>query len=283
MVNNVTENVLIDYRLYDPTKSLFGNKRDKAKFTTLRCSMSETCPALAQGKCAVWHGLGGTHCPYGRRQSETGYTPRAQKFRSWLRERREQVLDIKQLSPWRKIARIGDYVFFPYPFWSIDMKAVDQRYRHGFFSSPDLFLPADIFTIDLFEKIINARPRAMMGGEITDYQKETVPQIIMHTQEEMPNFYKAWATKHPETAKRFKVLDYTGRKAYLKTVRPGSVFPSDDGNMIWDGERLIVESYQSIFVPVRKCEKCTLTILPSDDTVIEIVDNNQVDDGTKFL
>lgn len=209
-----TKKKLIDYRLYDPTKSLFGNKKDRARFTTLHCSGSDICPAFAIGKCAVWHGLGGTRCPYGTRNTAEGFTPRARKFRTWINDKREKVKGVKQLGRLDKIMPIGDYIFFPYPHWSIDAKWVDSKYRHGFLSSPDLFLPLEMFTVDFFERIINARPRAMMGGEIKSYQLETVPAIIMHTEENLSEFFLEWCVKYPETAKKYAKRDYVGRKAF---------------------------------------------------------------------
>lgn len=275
---------LIDWRMYDPSKpNLFGKKSDRAVFTTLTCSNSDNCPAYKRGGCAVWNGLGGTHCPYGKRMEEEGFTPRAQKYRNWIRERREQVAGIEQLTAWKKIAVIGDYVYFPYSFWSIGMKSIDQRFRDGAFNDPDKFLPREMFTVDLFDRIVNARPRALMGGEITKYQAEIVPKIILHTRQELPDFFDEWIKKYPKTAKRFESLNYVGMRAYLKTLRPGARFTHKNGEMFWDGRVLRIEDYNSVSFPLNKWESATLIITPSDETIIEITDNEQVTEFTKFV
>lgn len=279
----MTEYKLIDWRLYDPRKSLFGSKKDKAKFRTLKCSMSHSCDAYASGQCAVWSGLG-TRCPYGKITVEVGFTQRAMKFGSWIRERERKVKDLAQLNERRSLARVGEFVFFPYSHWSIDFPGIAPEFRSSLFSSGTKFIPVEVFTIDFFEKVVNHRPRSMFGSFITKYQDEIVPKMVMHLEEVMPGFFDEWSSKYPETARRFRESkSYVGRKAYLTTIKAGSVLPYKSGEMRWDGDALEITGFDSVFLPVRKLESVVIKAIPTDGAIVEITDDAQVTSETRFV
>ena len=269
---------LIDYRLYNPTKSLFGNKNDKAEFRQLFCS-NDDCNARNNGQCTMWS-LSGGKCPYGRMTFEKGFTRRARKFRSWINEREKQVEGIKQLRECSKMEQIGEYIYFNYPYWYQDYR-IERDMKNGTLPERKTFYTYDEFTVEFFQRIINAYPQAIFGGTITDFQKKTVPEIIMHCEEQLPEFFNQWSKKYPDTAKRFEKKDYKGRTALLNTIRPGAVFHENGEKITWDGSELIMNDYSSVFLPVNN-GPVTVKIVPSPETTIKITNNDQVSDETIF-
>lgn len=272
---------LIDYRLYNPKNSLFGSKKDKAKFRTLYCTASDVCRAYKNNTCTMWK-MGGSKCPYASMNVEEGFTQRARKFHSWVSERKERVKDIKQLKAAGKIELINEYIYFPYAHWYLD-KSVPVENKGGYFSNGPQFFLLDVFTIDLFQKIVNARPHAMMGGEITSYQKEVVPKIVMHTEEQLPDFFNQWKDKYKDTYERFKVKDYVGRLALVKTLKKGTKIQHKYGNIIWDGKYAVIDNFDLSFSPIKEYSNASLKLTLEDNASIKITSNDQVSGITKFV
>lgn len=270
---------VVDWRLYDPKNSMFGGKKDKARMTKVLCANSENCEIFKRGACTMFETLI-QKCPYGKWRVEHGFTQKARGFHKWIEARREEVKDIPQLSGWRKIANVGEYIYFPYAHWTLDNGVKFNGNRANFLSNGDAFIPKDQFTIDLFQSIVIARPRAIMGGEITSYQEKEVPKIVLHCREEMPEFFREWAEKYPETASRFEVVNHVGRKAYVKTLKVGAVVKVSKNVGQWDGTKMIFEDYKIILPDIRG--KNYLEVIPNDDAVVTITDNSQVDEKTKF-
>lgn len=274
---------IVDWRLYDPRNSIFkGSGNDRAEFKTVRCNNSENCSAFKRGQCTMFN-FSGERCPYGSRRREEGFTQRARKYSSWIAEKRESVNGIPQLNTLDKVAIIGEYIFFPYPHWSLNFNHPGIK-SGGFFSSGTQFIKKELFTVELFEKIINVRPQAMMGGTIKSYQEEVVPKIAMEVSEELPEFYAEWEKAYPETASRFKEKNYVGRKAYLNTVVPGSVFTKGNIKFTWSGGVLKCEGMKSPLGHIIWAGKGEYIsqYTPTDNDIVTIEDNSQVDCNTKF-
>jgi hypothetical protein len=278
---------LIDYRLYNPKTSPFRtSKNDKAVFTAVHCSNSENCDAFKNGSCVMWAGLYGHKCPYGRKKNQEGYSQRAYKFSEWISAKKQSVEGIKQLDACpQKMCSIGEYVYFPYPHWTLDKSVpMVEEDRANMISDgvARQFINQVLFTIDLIEHIINARPQALFGGEITSYQKEVVPKIVQHLREVFPERFKKWSKKYPETAEKFNLDDYVGRMAYVRTLKPGCVVVKKDCSMKWDGEYLITEEFTSVFLPIERPDYVYLKMKPGEQTTIKITSNDQVYSETEF-
>jgi hypothetical protein len=270
---------LIDYRLYDPTKALLGKKSDKAYIRKLYCSLPD-CKIRKNNGCIMWNNR---NCPYGNITYEEGYTRRAKKYYTWIKDKQDSVKEIKDhLSDYDKIGIVGDYIYFPYPFWSMDT-SIDISNRETFLTNGQVLFKKDKFTIDLFEKIINAKPYSLMGPEIKSYSEKTVPEIINHTEEEVPDFYKQWAEKYPETAKQFIIKNHIGRTAILITCNKDSEFVTDKGIMKWDGKYITIDNYRPLFSPIKNFKSSKMIFEPSEKTTVIITDNNQVNKQTKFI
>lgn len=277
-------NKIIDWRIFDPANSIFkSSKNERATFRKTICNNAENYQAYKNGGCtALEH-----ECPYSKIDFKTGYTQRAAKHFKWISEARESVKGIPQLNLYKKIAKVGDYIFFPYRHWYTDTKITTSEitkdtYRYaGGFSHPFPFIKKSDFTIDLFNNILNADPRTLFGNErITRYAKEIVPIIVQHTKEEMPEFWEEFAVKYPDVANKYQELDCIGRRAYVKTLKKGCSFKTKKELFHWDGKQMTIKNYDGIFLPIDG--EATLIVVPNDDAIIEIVDNCMVDSNTKF-
>lgn len=276
---------LIDYRLFDPRRpSLFKTKaNERAEFRRLFCCGSDRCQLFAIGSCTMWR-LFGPPCPYGKFQFESGPTKRSVKISEWVGTRKEMVKGMSQLdSAGTKMYEIGDYIFFPYPHWTLaDNVSLEKNERATLIGGGIEYIPRERFTIDFFQKIVVGRPRALFGGEITSYQRDVIPSIVLHLSESFPEIFVEWEAKYPDTASRFAVKNYIGRSAIITTLPVGTVIPHKDGEMVWNGEVLIVSNYESVFLPV-DAETAQLTITPKPGANIKITRNEQVGPDTKFI
>ena len=83
---------LISISVYDPKNSIFmGSKSDKARCRRFFCAR-EDC-VLRQNKQCIMAGVslfGAPYCPYGRVESETGFTPRAKGYHTWVTTRKHE-------------------------------------------------------------------------------------------------------------------------------------------------------------------------------------------------
>lgn len=271
---------LIDYRLYDPSKAIFGNRKDKSKFTTLYCSNKHNCNLYSKGQCVMWSGLWGNRCEFGLKKVEEGYTSRASKFNYWLGERRKKVEGIKQLdSAPDKVAKVGDKIYFPYPHWYM-ISDLPKILQGSAFNSL-YWIPENMFNVELLKIILQGTPFALMGGAIMSYKDKIVPKIVEHLKEEMPDLYSELENKYPEITSKFKNVNYIGRKAYVDTIVKNVIFNIErKGDCFWNGQQLIFEDYNMSFSPVKG--KTEVRITPNENETIEITSNDMVDLNTKF-
>lgn len=280
----IPEGKLIDYRIYDPSRpTLFkSSKNDRAECRLLYCTGHEKCDAYKEGCCVMWK-FNGQRCPYGTKTYESGYTRRAGKFYDWIKERRKRVEGIEQLDDQKVVCKIGEYIYLPYPHWTLASNVqLSENERGGFFSEGTQFIQQERFTTEFFESIVTAHPQAMMGGEIRSYQKEVVPRMVLHMEEVFPKFFDTWAERYPKTAERFAVRNYVGRKAVITTLKVGATIPDRKGEMMWDGTHIIIDDYDDAFLPI-KCERAKVVAVPKQNATIEITSNDQVDKDTKFV
>jgi ribosomal protein S17E len=151
------------------------------------------------------------------------------------------------------------------------------------FTKGNCFLPKQNFTIDNIINICEFRPYAMMGGEITSYQKEEVPKFIKHLSEIMSNIYNELCSKYDRAKIVVDTYSHIGRKAILNTINPnvGKLIDIHKGEWIWDGEYLTSFNSKASFLLVNKFSE--MRIKPEEGCEIIITDNNQVNENTKFL
>lgn len=279
---------VIHTHLYDPSApSLFKSMaNDKAEFTAIHCGNSANCGLFARGECVLRTILFASACPYGHVTKEVGPTKRAKGFRSWIDKRPLYKGATRDLSsPVNKVCIVGDYIFLPYAHMNMN-EGVPYLYHSKFFSSGSSFMFLKDFTLETVLSIVDFKPQAFMGGEITTYQKEVIPVFLTHMKEVMPKMYENILKARPERAGVLRTN--IGRKAFLSSLRPGVVVTKyhKENNLstqhwTWDGEFLTSEDAGMSFAIVGY-DECLVRLKPKPHEVVEITSDDQVDEDTRY-
>lgn len=271
---------IVHFNLYDPTNSLFkSSASEKAEIQYVDCSCTD-CPLLKAGQCAANRFLGS--CIYGKKRRETGYTKRANNYRRWIVEKREEFKGVPYLKiPPNKMAFIGDYVYLPYA----HMNNVDSPVAFGqkssiFWAGSD-FLPKEHWNIKTVISIINFRPKSLMGHEIPSYQKEQIPLFIQHLREVDPDMWRQLIEVRPDLNKS---PNYVGRMAKLKTLNQNIKVKIKDVDYEWTGKELVCRQVEGLSWDFRlESDSCEIRIVPKDNYEIKIQSNDWVNENTEFV
>jgi hypothetical protein len=275
---------IIHASVFDPSRALFrSSKKDPSTCTLVKCNNSENCGLYSRGEC-TYISMFPNRCPYGNRSTEIGPTMRSKKCYGWVSERKGIYSEYfgKLKDAGYVIAKIGDYIYLPYSHITMN-KSVPFLEHSNFFVSGNPFLPVEHFDLGTVKSICNFTPQAMMGGEITRYQKESVPMFIKHWGESglMPELYMEFMGLDSRV-KEIEQSSNVGRKAILQTLNPNiGVF--NDGKKetwAWDGTYLTSSNCDSdVFMIVKASE---IRIKPKENSVVVVTDDRQVNKNTKF-
>ncbi len=266
---------LINVTVYEPHQSLFKcGRNDKAEVRKFYCSKKSECDYLKENTC-LNVGAMGRPCPYGSCRSTEGFTKKARAYHDWIRKQKEENKDFlwKISSAPKRIAKIGEEWSLPYAFMNMN-KSV------GFMSEGQPIL-TELNTEVIF-KLINFKPQAMFGGEITDYQKKHVPKFLKDLQVYYPELFANLTAAHPEIITRIAEYSYVGRYALVSTLKEGCKISASGGTWEWDGEYLISTNYKTSFFDVGYTE-IYMKIKPKEGEKIKITSDDQVSDSTTFL
>jgi hypothetical protein len=186
----------IHHHIWRPHKGLFGNyNRERAKSILIMCNADE-CTLHSVGMCACL-GVLPERCPHGQRKIDVGWTKRAKKYLTWIKQREERHADVPKLKSGGDfgLSICGDYIYLPYA--HMGMSEDYRVHREPFCRSSIKFIPREKMTPSLVHHICQARPMAMMGGEITDYQRKSVPTFLLHLKERLPELATQVTEAHP--------------------------------------------------------------------------------------
>ena len=180
----MSEPKVIHANIYNPSHSIFKTSRnEKAQCQTITCINSD-CPLLAKGQCYA-RGIFTPRCPYGRANVEHGPTRRAQKFYRWVSDKSKEHKGVPYLDiPEEKMEFIGEYVLLPYSHMNM-CKEVPFLRHSSLFISGSPFLPIEEWNLQTVVQLLDFRPHALMGGEITSYQKEIIPKFLLYKEREL--------------------------------------------------------------------------------------------------
>lgn len=280
----MSEFKVIHANIYDPTHSVFKtSKNDKAQCQTVECS-NTSCPLLAKGQCYA-RGVFTPRCPYGRASVEYGPTRRSSKFYKWVSDKREKHKGVPYLNmPEDKIAFIGEYVLLPYS--HMDMNKAVPFLRHSNVFVPGYpFVSIQHWNLQTVLAIIDFKPQAMMGGEITTYQKDVVPKFLLHLRESDSEMWSQLVKIRPQYD---VVPNHVGRKAILQTLNYPITWSTKHDKypvtLTWDGKFVTTTSqiaFSSTWCDM-KAESVNITIVPKVRTEVVVQSNDWVNSNTEF-
>lgn len=268
----------------NPAHGLFKNYKDRCQCKIILCSNSSNCELYAKNQCSFLRTLGSMSCPYGKNNWETGFTGRARGYSEWIQTRKEKYKDIlfKIKDYTDGIFIVGDYVFVSYPHMNLN-KDVPFLSQGSIFSSGSYFMKKEDFTVENILKMINFKPYALMGGEITSYQKEVVPKFIKCLKETQPKLFEEVAKQLPTLHQIYEEnKSNVGRKAILQTLKPnvGVFTDCHKADWVWDGIYLTSINSHASFMLINKFTE--IKIKPADNVEVTITSDEQVTAETKF-
>lgn len=268
-------------------KGIFGGRETPLEASVISCDKHDSCSYFKDNQCMAIRGFS-SGCKFGSERTVKGYTSRAQKYHQFRNKWREHEQYGKLKRPSDKLGLVDGVVVFPYSYVRIKVSEDGKPFLNSpSFNSETAHIDYDKFTSDFIYQICTFRPQAMMGGEITDYQKKTVPLFLAHLKEVLPEKYEEFINQYESYS---DAIDYVGREALLNTIKPSVVhyeassYPKFNEEWIWDGKLLTYDNgYVSSFNIAKDCEIKEIVIKPSDDTAIKISSNEQVLDTTVFI
>jgi len=274
----MSESLLVSAFVRNPNDSLFKSpKNDKAECICVHCSCPQgKCGLQARGECSILGGIMLSKvCPYGRLTREQGFTTRAQKFSSWIADRKKQHENTPSLNHATvKLAVVGDYMFLPYA------------------HMPESFVRLANWNSSVAVCLLERRPKDFFGGVIQRYQAEIVPLFASHLREECPEIWREVIAMRPAFDTE---PDHVGRKALVRTLKPGiqwrvagryaSKYPVE---WTWDGTNLSTTSrhvYNDVWGGIGRGrdDNIHIRMTPSEDATVVVQDNAWVTDDTVFV
>lgn len=266
---------LIHCNIFRPHRAIFKQGQNcRAEVQTISCCNYDDCGLLNRKECSFRISFGSSRCPYGKYSRYEGFTRRAHKYHSWISEQEKKYEGIENLNhPSDMMAIVGDYIFLPY--------AHMNMYESLPWEGP--FLKREDFTVENIIELINFRPQAMFGGEITSYQKEVPPKFLKHLSEQMSDLFTQIIATDKSAEQRFKEYTNIGRKAVLETTTPniGAFKDIHGGLWKWDGETLRSTNSHASFMLVNKFKE--LILVPEKKQKVVITDEGQVNEETVFV
>lgn len=274
---------LIHAHIFNPANSLFKSVRNnRSELHLVYCDNSENCDLYKKGQCIRRKTLGG-YCQYGKNSIQQGHTKKARGFSKQILDWENKYKDIPKLTDPNKfdLALIGDYIYLPYAHinFSRDNNHVLAQFtaKSGFLGT-EAFIHKDNWNIQNILHIVEHRPQALFGHEISSYQKEEVPKFINSLKNFSPQLYAELCIRKPYLVNI--VQNYVGRTAVLKTLNPFEFIDHPGKNyakkFIWDGEKLICENWFSL----GSYNSGKFILYPDDKATIKVEKNEWVSENS---
>lgn len=272
---------IIDVHLYDPSDyGLYTKipKTEKAFIEIFHCKLKDSCPIYREGGCVkrelLAFGNRGS-CPYSSSEKVIGYSRKASKFYDWVKEIKAKYKDtlFALKAPKEKVYSVGEYYYLPFITlswcWEASFKSL---FTHRFIKKTDL-------TAEVLTKILTYKPKAIMGGEITDYQNKDIPNLIKSIIRYSPELTEI--LRETGLNVDLSVPSNVGRKAVLQTLNLNIYVRIKDDRFFWDGTKLKAISRLSVICLLPGEWEVYLT--PSSRLEVIIENENQVNENTEFL
>ncbi len=265
------------------TVGLYGDGSRDARLRAeyVYCDRAEKCSAFCDGKCFGVTALFGMRCPYAKVNMVDGGLKRSKAYGEVYSVAKNSEKYAKLDYPhYTLITKIGGEAFLTLPFVQIKVENGKISTEHPMFVRP-VCVDSNLLTPENLEIICSFRPRAMLGGEITDYQEKTIPMFLLQFSRLYPEKYHAFIEAFPEYADRKP--DWVGRMALLNTCNREKTYRDASGNEYhFEGDYIVGKSK---FAPFALSLKTPTEIRAkvTDDMKVKITDNDQVLDSTVFV
>ena len=285
---------VINVTYFDPAHSIFkGTGKDREYVRVFRCHNKNNCNAYKNGTCVLLNGLWGHSCPNGEVQKIEGYTKYARKYGDLLYKYKTQYADrLYKLKNIKHVEKLNGY-------WYLDLPWLDCNHHTNYRCSEDKkdyqfgmteffknkiinkdLVKEEDFNLELLERLVDFRPCSYMAGVITDYELKKLPQFLYDLRKYFPDWYNQLKAKRPEVEELANKVTFKGKMAKLLTLQAGKVKVN---TMIfdWDGTKIETTANQAHMWG--KLEDAKIIIYPTDNSIVEIIDDDTVTDETEFV
>lgn len=263
-------------------KSIFKGKENPLRAEIIYCDNKENCSLYKEGKCINVTTPFGNSCKIGKVEIKKGYTSRAKKYYEFKNKyEKDEVYNKLKYPNNTIISIIKDDVYLDMPYIFFEFNESEKKYnlKVNTFNTKANWIPLEYFDCNLIYDICNAKPQAMMGGTITSYSKEKVPNMLFELKKILPELYKDFILKYPEYD---IVPNHIGKYAYINTLNKNSKLKDCLGNIFRiDNNYLYCENYKTALLPFSG-EIAEIKIPITDNMTYQITDNSQVTENTKF-
>lgn len=295
---------IINITYYDPRHSLFkAGKSDREFVRLFYCDNYKNCKAYQNKTCLLLNGVYGHNCPYGKIQKETGYTKASYKcgdlITKYVSQYKQKCYALKEI---KHIEQLNDYIFLNLPEWfdcnhsygymtktkdGYINKSEDELNYHK--SMQDYFknviinkncVHIDNFNEELIYRILDFRPKSFFGDTINAYENECIPQFCYELKKYFPDLFHSVAKHRSDIIDYANKVTFIGKQAKLLTLNPGKVKVN---TMIfnWDGKVIETTANQAHMWGNLKDAKVVIT--PTENSIVEIYDNDTVNENTIFI
>lgn len=272
---------LVHWSYFDG-KGLFSKGNSKEILTEVYITNEKGEEVLEGGKVTCLNnGLFSTvDDPYFKVTKREGFTRRAKKFGDMRRTMEKNHPELKsRLTGFKgRVMEYGEYVYF-------DLAHVDNYVNPivkeiGYLHNKN-FVPKDKFHKDFLLFLIEYRPLTLMDRQlISGYHRNELPAFFAEVKIKFPELYNEVLEESEWLQKLDEDLTYVGKKAKVKTLSSGRVLVEltflESSIFDWDGETLTNEK------ETRDGETVSQMIKPSDNMVVEIVDDGVVNEDTEL-
>ena len=257
------------------TTHVSGKTKQWAEYVT--CDKTEECPLYKEGKCACARRIIGRNltCPNGKWNYLKGYTSRSAKGYYKFATTVEENYKPTAKSQKEKIATVAGYVYIPVSFLTGARNEFDGV-------TNDRFFPIDEFNEDLVERLVKFTPMTWFDyAPISKYKEVELPKFMKQLKEEMPDLYKKWEKKYPDSALKFKDLSNVGRTAYISTMLDGAIC----NGWVKDGSCLKNDKLKDYFFSGKFNSKQDLVVQVkiAPDMVAKVDSDDFVNGYTKYV
>lgn len=268
---------LINVELYGD-----GSRNARRRAEYIYCDHADECSAYKDGKCFRVTTPFGLQCKFGRTNCVDGGTKQSKMFKCIGNEAKSNERYHRLSYPnYTYIIRIGNNVFLTPPYVRIELQGEKLMCSDPGFGGNSILIQIEVLTPENIKRICEYRPRALMGGEIADYQQKVVPMFLHQLSQLCPEHFKVFFTTYPDF--NIKPPSWIGRYARLSTCNRESVYRDTLGNLFYfDGDDVVCDCYQSVFLPFSgKSTKIRISV--TDDMSVKITDDRQVTNDTIFV
>jgi len=289
--------LLINVTYYDPRNKIFKDQDNREHVTWYECECAEMCDAYKTGKCVLLS-LSGfcTHqCPHGSKHQIDGYTQNAKKFGELINRYKSEYAELLyKLKPINHVQKLADYWFLNLPWltndhftlWKSDQTDEEREYQTSMTSFfKDRIINEDIvkdedFDVDFICRLLDFRPKSWLNDNLYNiFRKDYLPQFFYDLRKYYREIYDKVKAVRPEVDDYANKVTFKGKYARLLTLKPGRV-KVNAMYFDWDGKQIETTADQANMWGKLKDAKVIIT--PTENSVVEIVDDNTVSDETIF-